>query len=461
VRYLAAMTLRSRVASLVAVALACGHPATADVPRGPVRANGAAFADARGAFLPLGTTLFWAPWGYRHDRERLERELALLARSGVDYIRVLGQVGSDAGDDSWADRTIDPRWTKAGRCPAAPGATCPSYDEVIAGLTDLAFDRYGLRVEWTVFGSTGFTPTAASRRALVDRMLKMSNGREHKIIHFELANEFYHNGFEGAGGLEELRRLGRYMQDRTPILVALSASRSARCEPMQRLHAGGVGEVVTLHFERSERGPAGEWEPVRQPWLLQSCAGLPPLRTSNEPIGPFSSVNDESDPLRLALAAAVTYVSGVGAYVLHTGAGIRGGGKADRARGRPANIREVPRIDAIFRALRAVRERLPADVANWIRFDAAAANPIVSIQDPATVVGAYGTQRDGRFVIVPVGVRGALSLRAHASISLEIFDPRTGDRRAGRTLEAGETLTVAGPAGYLITGRITGAADGR
>ena len=456
------MTSRWRLA-VVLTAAACGGVATAGVPTGPVRAERAAFADARGPWLPLGATLFWAPWGYRFDRARLERELALLARNGVDYIRVLGQVGApDAnGDDSWADRPIDPRWTKTSGCRDTAVGACATYDEVIAGLTDLAFDRYGLRVEWTIFGSTAFTPTPASRRALVDRILKMSVGREHKIVHFEIANEFYHNGFEGPEGLAELRGLGRYMQDRTPILIALSASRSAHCEVMQRLYADGVGEVVTVHFDRAAKGPAGEWAPVRRPWALQSCAGLPPLRSSNEPIGPFSSVNADSDPLRLAMGAAVTYVSGVGAYVLHTGAGIRGGGKADRARGRPPNISDVPHIDAIFRALRAVRDRLPRDVANWSRFDAAAANPIVSVQDGRTLVAAYGAHQSGRFVLTPIGVRGALTLRAHAPLELEVLDPRTGDRRGGGSLTAGGTLTVEGLGGYLVLGRVSSSAAAR
>lgn len=446
------MTGRWQLALLLA-AVACGSAATAEAPRGPVRAARAAFADARGPWLPLGTTLFWAPWGYRFDRARLERELALLARNGVDYIRVLGQVGAPSADDSWADRRIDPGWTKTGDCPGG-GGSCAAYDEVIAGLTDLAFDRYGLRVEWTVFGSTALTPTPASRRELVDRMLKMSAGREHKIIHFEIANEFHHNGFEGPQGLAELRTLGRYMQERTSILVALSAARDD-CGAMQRLYADGVGEVVTAHFNRSVNGRAGAWEPVRRPWSLQSCPGLPALRSSNEPIGPFSSVNADGDPLRIAMGAAVTYVSGIGAYVLHTGAGIRGGGKADRARGRPANIGDVPGIDAIFRALRVVRERLPADVANWSRFDAAAANPIVSVQPSDELAGAYGAFHGERFVIAAIGVSGSLTMRAHAPIALELFDPRTGERRAGGSLARGETLSADGLPAYLIVGRTT------
>jgi hypothetical protein len=448
-------SLRSgSILGIVALMAACSGAGAADVPKGIVRGEGAAFADARGPWLPLGATLFWAPWGYKHDRPRLERELALLSRAGVDYIRVLGQVGAPGRpDDSWADRLIDPGWNDA--CGVSPRAGCGTYDEVIAGLTDLAFDKYGLRVEWTVFGGTGFTPTAESRRALADRVLAMSRGREHKIMHFEIANEFYQNGFEGPEGMAELRELGRYLQDRTAILVALSAPRGSDCPIAQRLHAGGVGDMLTEHFDRSDRGPAGEWEPIAAPWKLQACGGLPPLRSSNEPIGPFSSVRAESDPLRLGIAAAVTYVSGVGAYVLHSGAGIRGGGRADRERGRPANVGDVPGIDAIFRALHAVRRRLPADVANWQRFDATAANDIITVDPPETVAGAFGAHRGDRFVLTAVGAEGRLTLRASAPVEIEIVDPRTGERQTGGPLAAGASLSVGGLPAYLILGRTT------
>ena len=65
----------------------------------------------------------------------------------------------------------------------------PDYDKVIAGLTDLAYDKYGLRVQWTLFGGAPSTPPGRAREALVDRFATMSRGREHKIFAFEIANE--------------------------------------------------------------------------------------------------------------------------------------------------------------------------------------------------------------------------------------------------------------------------------
>ena len=73
-------------------------------PRGPVLARDHAVADEEGPFNALGATLFWGAWGYKFDRSRLERNLAVLSEAGVDYVRVLGSVGGG----TWADQQTDP-----------------------------------------------------------------------------------------------------------------------------------------------------------------------------------------------------------------------------------------------------------------------------------------------------------------------------------------------------------------
>ena len=112
---------------------------------GPVHTEGRAVADAAGPFNALGATLFWGAWGYKFERARLERNLATLNAAGIDYVRVLGSVGGA----SWADRQTDPGWE--------------DYDAIIAGVTDLVYDRYGMRVQWTLFGGAPFTPPGAAR----------------------------------------------------------------------------------------------------------------------------------------------------------------------------------------------------------------------------------------------------------------------------------------------------------
>ena len=115
-----------------------------------------------------------------------------LSAAGIDYVRVLGSVGGA----SWEDRETDPRW--------------PDYDAIIAGMTDLAYDRYGMRVQWTLFGGAPFTPPAPRRgpRSWIASR-RLARGREHKIFAFEIANEAWQNGFRGAEGLAELRKPGQ------------------------------------------------------------------------------------------------------------------------------------------------------------------------------------------------------------------------------------------------------------
>jgi len=108
-----------------------------------------------------------------------------------------------------------------------------------------------------------------------------------------------------------------------------------------------------------------------------------------------------------------------------------------------------------------VRLRLPPDVANWEKFDAAEPNGIVRIQPPGTAVGAYGAHRGDRFVLTAVGVEKTLTLRAVAAVDVEIVDPRTGERRSGGPLRAGASLSVDGLPAYLILGRITSKGGGR
>jgi hypothetical protein len=219
---------------------------------------------------------------------------------------------------------------------------------------------------------------------------------------------------------------------------------------MQRLHEGGVGDVVSEHFSRSSRDDG--WAAIRAPWALQSCKGLPPLRTSNEPIGPFSSVRAEGDPARLALSAAMTYVSGIGAYVLHTGPGIRGGGRADLDRGRPADIWAIPRIDEIFQGLAAVRRVLPADVAGWPRHESAPTDPVGLTREDGSPLHAYVAAAGDRFVVLPLALSGPTTIEARRNVDLRVVHPVTGEPLHEGPLESGARVKVPSLPGYIVVG---------
>jgi hypothetical protein len=403
-------------------------------PRGPVRVDRRAVADADGPFNALGATLFWGAWGYKFDRARLERNLAVLSDAGVDYVRVLGSVGGA----SWEDRQTDPRWT--------------DYEAIVTGLTDLAFDKYGMRVQWTLFGGAPFTPPGPAREALVDRFAKIARGREHKIFAFEIANESRSTGFAGSEGVEELRRLGARLKKQTPVLVALSAPvTGAECAT----YAGAGVDVATMHYERGF-GVESPLRPLLGPWTYpaaydRECRGqLPKVVFNNEPIGPESSVREDDDPARIAAAYVLTFLANNAAYVLHAGPGIRGGGAADLGRSprRHANFDELPSFKAIVTALTAARKYLPAGLANWTRHEPRAPTAPIQGYDHA-----YAASSGQDFIVVITGVDKATTVRTRAASSIDVRGPSTGRILEHLELSAGETFTLKGAGPLVLVGR--------
>jgi hypothetical protein len=413
-----------------------------DVPGGVPHLEGRALVDDQGPFLGLGATMMWAAWGYKHDRARLEANLQYLADHGFNYIRALGTVGDPNGPDYWDDREIDPNW--------------PDYPEVIAGLTDLAYDTYGLRMEWTLIGDGQFSvPTFESRQALVQTFLTMAAGREHKILHFEIANESWQNGFGGEQGLADLRALSQMMKDQSPNLVAASAPPSATCDESLAIYAGDVADIATMHFDRDIAKVDGAWRPVRQPWEHQLCAGLP-VGSNNEPIGPGSSVAEDQDPQRLVAGAIATYVSGLPLHVYHTRAGIRG----------DDDIWNMAGADQFVH----VHALLPGDLPAWdlknAHWDDAPFTVYagengglvpdtmwVDLGAPESgVVRAYGAVREPNFVVFPIGILGSVTVAPNRPMTFDVIHPLSGEVLATHDLEAGVMVEISGADALLLRG---------
>lgn len=413
---------------------------------GPVRLVSRALHDDGGPFVALGASMFWAAWAYRNDRPRLERNLAWLASHGFHYVRVLGVVGDPAAEDYWDGREIEWQW--------------PDYDDVIAGLTDLAWDTYGLRIEWTLIGDGQVSiPAEADRYALVDRFLAMSATRSDAIIHFEIANEHYQNGFDGDTGVAQLRALTAYMRDRTEILVAASAPFSSDCGEIARVYGapGEIADLATIHFDRDIGREEGRWGPVWQPWSLADCGAF--VGSNNEPIGPGASVSMEDDPTRLAAAALTTWVAGLPLHVFHSGAGVRG----------DIDISEMAGADAFAHVVGLV----PADLPAWdrrhgdesdapLRFFAEDADgtmiPDASwtdvLEPPRSgVVRAFGAIQGTELVVVPIGILGSVTVEARRAMSIEVWEPVSGARLAEHELDAGERVVLAGAEALVVRGR--------
>jgi hypothetical protein len=411
---------------------------------GRVRLQGNALVDDQGAFNALGATLFWGLWGYMHDRPKLERALDYLSQQGFDYVRCLGVVGDPAGPDSWDGREI--AWRAAG------------YQQAIAGLTDLAFDRYGLRLEWTLIGDGQVSiPDRNDRFTLADWFLAMSRGREEKIMHFEVANEYWQNGFAGQAGEDQLRELTRYLNDRTDVLVAASAAGGADVE---RVYAGGIADLCTQHFDRDIQTTEREWRPVRQPWEHQFLRDVP-VGSNNEPIGPGSSVNTDRDPMRLVMGAVISHVCGLPLHVFHSGAGVRG-------RPQDGELWDMPGTNQVA----AMKAYVPGDLGNWSRQNAhwatapfrpfardAAGNLHADLMWPDLGGGAegavrvYGAIKGDQFFVAPIGVQGRLLLEPRRAVELDVLEPLTGGVLQHLVLDAGERFELSGGTAFILKGR--------
>jgi len=396
---------------------------------GPVRSCGRAFCDDDGAFNALGASLFWMAWGEAHDPARLDANLAWLAQEAhVDYVRALSMVGAQP---YWRDRVIDPN--------------APDHFDVWRRATRRAWDRYGIRVQWTLFADAQVM-RPRDREAYVRQAMALVNELGPAVFSVEIANEYWQNGFEP----DELRRLTALARSLTDRPVASSAPGPGfECRPdIEDAYRGDVADFGTPHFDRTywENG----WRPVRQPWEWQFCDAAPAAFAQNEPIGPQSSVASETDPAKIQAAYVTGLLSGSGAYVFHTDAGIRG----DR------DLWNDPGAALAARWLAVARAALPPGLANWERFNHHwAGHPFAgSLNDQIVPDGAReGVVRafaagTGRFVVAPIGIVGRARLTARAPMHVIVHDPATWAPLLERDLAAGETLTIEGREYVVITG---------
>ena len=421
---------------------------------GPVRVEGHSLADDNGPFLGFGVSYFTALWRYKHDRERLESDLAFLAQQGFNYYRMLSMVGYFPG---WAGREIAPV-SFTGREGRRVDAW-PDYWAQLRQLIDLAYDRYGLRAQITIFADAQLMPQKEARIEHTRKLLaEVVPGREHKIILLEVANEAWQNGFPGDGGVADLREFARYLNERTDIPVAITSNHAGpgtgETTAFDRVYANSVADIATWHFSRDRRTDSG-WKPVYDCWEFADRPGFPPV-SSNEPIGPGSSVNIESEPIRLVMAAAFAYAAKLPIYVFHCEAGVFG----------KTRFQDTPAIDRFGPILRL----LPPDLPNWQRNDGKDTNALFTVfaggkpnqywpeipSVPDGCVRNTGSRKDDRFVCLPIGIRpGGLELQARQHLEFTAHDPLTGKVVKSATLQPGQKVTLPpGPGALLILGRV-------
>jgi hypothetical protein len=422
-------------------------PSSVISPRtGLVTLDGFTFSDDGGPYLALGTTMFWALWGWIMDRARMLENVDFVRARGVDYVRVLALVGPEG----WSDRTVTPD------------------DLVHVGECTKAIRAHGLRTKWTIFGGVDLTPDPASRRSAVEAFCEQLVDLQDAVQLVEVANEGWQNGFPGNAGAAELRSLAALVHERLPhVQVSLTAPQTADHTSTEALYARSVATVACLHLERNTAGTGGMWRPVRQAWEM-AFAAPSWARENGEPIGPQSSVAEDDDPLRLTMSGALTWLCGGCGYCLHTGAGIRGGGAEDLARGRVGNFWEVTNIEQTLAGLRASRALLPATLPNWDRHNTnrnfpdypfemefAANGGWVFVDDGRLLRAFAATGDDGTVIVGPIVATVDIPFVAKWGLRLRQYNPLTGALVKEQAVAAGQTYTLAATDAAIIIGEPT------
>lgn len=393
---------------------------------GLVRAAGRAHVDDGGTFDPLGASFFWLYWGWKNDRTRTQENARYIA-PWADHFRVFGEVGGP----SWADRVIDPRDA--------------DYVERWREILDYLWRQLQVRVMFTVFGGG----TGADPDMTVGKVIEALTGRLDAVLCVELCNEG--NGIDRA----TQRRLAQRLQREFPGLLVSTTSDGADIDG-QGAYDLDVASAAETH---TERGPGDDgWRQVRQGCEMM---GLPKPHGGSEPPGPESSVAELWDPLRLASLRRVHLVGGTSRWVLHLGAGIRGGGAADLSRGRKANFREydeVPGLPAtlksIVAALRATDGLLPPECVNWQPMkghwpDTRLTADLIWADNPSADHGCnrvYGSYTGDAFAAVCFGIKRWVDLTARFGPwgRVRVHDVLTGTLLQERALADGEAFRVDG-----------------
>jgi hypothetical protein len=438
---------------------ATGHTFRVDtsfVPSGAniVRLAGKSLCDNNGAFLGLGVSYFQALRRAKYDRARLSSDLALLAEKGFNYVRILSMVNWDGLEIAPVSFT-----NSAGH----PVEGWPDYWQQFRDLLDLV-SQHGLRAEVTIFADAQYVmPSKSARQAHLDGILANIAGREHKILHLEVANEAWQNGFPGAQGAADLREFTQYLADRTSVPVAITSNDDTSDAGIASLYAGSAADLATVHFSRDTGTIEGGWLSVRDCYRAGNLPGVPPV-SSNEPIGPGSSVSSESNPIKLCAAAVFAYIANLPAYVYHSRAGVYGYVNCCPPSGGEVRFEDTAGINAYQH----LRQLLPPDLASWVRNDGLESSAPFTVfcngranrywPDVSSPTNGcdrnIGSAKGREFVCFPMGILGGgVLLQARRPVRFQVFNPLTGEVVENLTLNVGSQVTLPqGPGAWILKG---------
>ena len=427
-------------------------PEPGDFPRrtGIPVLRGRQFHDAGGPFFALGATYMHGVSTFHENRQLFDRDMRDLQAHGVNYIRIIGFL--DGGNIS-----PDP-WERAGNTDAAR----------IGPMIDYAYDTYGIRTFFTVFGGLRHWPTSGDRRRAVDRACDIIEARREKVLGAEITNEYWMNW---PVAVTEMKDLGRVMRSRLGPDFVISHSalrtiaehdgvdeRQIRDEARQ-VYGDSAANIWTPHYSRDVHKVDGVWRAYRQPWEHvvydeNGRALTPQASINNEAIGLLSSVAEDSDPGRQTIAAVISMIAGEAGYVLHSDAGVWGGRLVNYPPRPYAALTDHPTMRQVLVGLAGVMRDLPASLPSWSRTrHLLADHPFApSFQQTSNgssqiwpdggsqgVVRPYAAYSGNSFVVSLLGVRNYFDIKPARPMRIRIVNAAgwstvwEGELRPGQT----------------------------
>lgn len=385
--------------------------------RGITRAEGNRILDDNGYYFGLGHTNFTALDLWANERDRCREHLSFYSRLGCNYTRVIACL--QRVEEDGTARYIDPYSDR--------------YQYLLADYLDTAWKEYGLQTELTLIGGfAGRDPVTVAN--IIAPVLK---DRNELIFNSEMVNEWTLN-HEGIT-LDTMKQMADIIRAVCPQNIVMLSD--AEGFTLEQLRSGILlsesANAMSVHLDRGF-GDDG-WKSCRQPWDWRD---LQFVISSNEPIGPRSSVSEETDPLRLAMLRATCIISGINSFVFHNGNCVANYPAPSRNRG--ANAWDVPNVEDMMRAVANVTKFMTVPLSGRYWNNQWAGNPCPASNiwpnDGFGVNRQYMIEDDHGFWSVLNGIYGRFDLIPDRPMSIDFYNPVT-DITITKT-SAGEHIVI-------------------
>jgi len=387
--------------------------------------------DGAGRHYYGGVNIFWAAWGLKNDKVRLDAALQDVAPGKHDLARVFGHI---TGPSPW--------WDDRHHDLTQPGAV----DNLGATMDYLRAS--GLRTWLVVFADVSYSKPV--RSTIVDNVIAILRSRLDETFLVEIVNEglaLKPTPFPLAEAQEYASRIKAAFP---ATLVVVTSPASESCAD---LRAVSVGDLSAPHYSRSTSGTKGVWTPSTQPWMGDTqprfCGGRVTL--DGESIGIGSSVNSDNDPVRLAMARAVGAGAGNTGDILQSAAGVYG----------RVAFKDQPGFMEAQEAVRQMRALINTkpDLADWSRGKSTDGPwgvrdfPVDKLGIKGTLSRFYCAWRGQDSWCAALDVRATTTLTAKGGVAVSVRPGQAALTEVdGRRLSAGQsfTLTPATPGAVVI-----------